>query len=59
MLSASLLLSLIGCGRTDPPTFHLDMTNVVDKQLAPDHQKAIADILAAIHVKSHVRMFMN
>ena len=34
--------------RTDPPAFRLDMTNVVDKQISPTHQRAIANILAAM-----------
>ena len=42
------LAALAGCGQTDPPPFRLDMTNVVSKQIPPTHQKAIADILAAM-----------
>jgi mono/diheme cytochrome c family protein len=42
------LISLIGCGRTEPPAFRLEMTSVVDKQISPTHQRAIANILAAM-----------
>src|SRR5688572_32310672 len=40
--------ALIGCGKTEPPPFRLDMTNVVAKQIAPRHQNDIANILAAM-----------
>jgi len=40
--------TIAGCGKTDPPPFRLDMTNVVSKQIAPDHQRAIANVLAAM-----------
>jgi mono/diheme cytochrome c family protein len=40
--------TLIGCGRTEPPAFRLEMTNVVDKQISLDHQRAIANVLAAM-----------
>jgi mono/diheme cytochrome c family protein len=40
--------ALVGCGKTDPPAFRLEMTNVVAKQISLDHQKAIADIMAAM-----------
>jgi mono/diheme cytochrome c family protein len=43
-----LVLALAGCGQTDPPPFRLDMTNVVAKQIAPQHQEAIANVLAAM-----------
>src|ERR1051325_1964140 len=39
---------LTGCGKVDPPPFRLNMTYVVSKQIVPDHQKAIADILDAM-----------
>ena len=39
---------LAGCGQTDPPPFRLDMPNVVAKQIAPEHQEAIANMLAAM-----------
>ena len=38
----------VGCGKTEPPPFRLNMTNVVAKQIAPDHQQAIANILGAM-----------
>jgi len=41
-------VGLAGCAESDPPAFRLDMTNVVAKQIAPDHQKAIANILGAM-----------
>ena len=44
----AFLIALIGCGRTEPPAFRLEMTNVVDKQISPTHQRAIANILAAM-----------
>jgi mono/diheme cytochrome c family protein len=40
--------ALTGCGRTEPPAFRLEMTNVVDKQISLDHQRAIANVLAAM-----------
>jgi mono/diheme cytochrome c family protein len=42
------MVALIGCGRTEPPAFRLEMTNVVDKQISLDHQRAIANVLAAM-----------
>jgi mono/diheme cytochrome c family protein len=40
--------ALVGCGKVDPPPFRLNMTYVVSKQIVPDHQKAIANILDAM-----------
>jgi mono/diheme cytochrome c family protein len=40
--------TLAGCGQSEPPPFRLDMTNVVAKQISPDHQTAIANILGAM-----------
>src|SRR3954453_1854269 len=37
--------ALVGCGKVDPAPFRLNMTYVVSKQIIPDHQKAIANIL--------------
>jgi mono/diheme cytochrome c family protein len=42
------LATVVGCGKTDPPAFRLDMTNVVAKQIALEHQRDIANILAAM-----------
>jgi mono/diheme cytochrome c family protein len=42
------LAALAGCAESEPPLFRLDMTNVVAKQIAPGHQKAIANILGAM-----------
>jgi mono/diheme cytochrome c family protein len=42
------LAALAGCAESEPPVFRLDMTNVVAKQIAPGHQKAIANILGAM-----------
>lgn len=42
------LVVLAGCGKTEPPQFRLDMTNVVAKQIAPVHQAAMANILAGM-----------
>src|SRR5437762_9833749 len=39
---------LAGCGKVDPPPFRLNMTNVVAKQIAPENQQAIANILVAM-----------
>jgi mono/diheme cytochrome c family protein len=41
-------VALVGCGRTEPPAFRLEMTNIVDKQISPAQQKAIANVLAAM-----------
>jgi mono/diheme cytochrome c family protein len=40
--------AISGCGQTPRPQFRLDMTNVVDKQLALPHQEQIANILGAM-----------
>jgi mono/diheme cytochrome c family protein len=37
-----------GCGESAPPPFRLNMTNVVAKQIQPEHQQAIANILDAM-----------
>jgi mono/diheme cytochrome c family protein len=42
------MAGLAGCTRSEPPSFRLDMTKVVASQIAPDHQKAIANILGAM-----------
>jgi len=42
------LAALAGCGKTEPPAFRLNMTYVVAKQIAPEHQQAIANILDAM-----------
>src|SRR5687767_3694230 len=39
---------LTGCGQAPPAQFRLDMTNVVDKQLARPHQEQIANVLGAM-----------
>ena len=48
LVAAVLLAALVGCGQSDPPAFWLDMTKVVAYGIAPDHQKAIANILGAM-----------
>lgn len=40
--------ALAGCAESDPPPFRLDMMNVVAKQISPEHQEAIANILGAM-----------
>jgi mono/diheme cytochrome c family protein len=47
---ASLLAfaPLVGCSESEPPQFRLDMMNVVAKQISPNHQKAIANILGGM-----------
>ena len=37
-----------GCSESSSPPFRLNMTNVVAKQIAPDHQQAVANILDAM-----------
>jgi mono/diheme cytochrome c family protein len=37
-----------GCGKIDPPPFRLNMTNVVAKQIAPENQQAIANLMDAM-----------
>ncbi len=39
---------LVGCGRTAPPEFRLDMVAVVEKQLPADQTQEIANILTAM-----------
>jgi mono/diheme cytochrome c family protein len=41
-------VALAGCGKVDPPPFRLNMTNVVAKQIAPENQQAIANIMDAM-----------
>jgi mono/diheme cytochrome c family protein len=43
-----IFTAIVGCAESDPPVFRLDMTNVVAKQIAPDHQVAVANILGAM-----------
>ena len=45
---ARRVVALAGCGKSEPPPFRLDMTKVVAKQISPEHQQAIADILGAM-----------
>ena len=40
--------SLSPVAASDPPPFRLNMTNVVAKQISPEHQQAIANILGAM-----------
>lgn len=40
--------AFVGCGKSEPPPFRLNMTNVVAKQIAPEHQQTIANILGAM-----------
>jgi mono/diheme cytochrome c family protein len=47
-LAAIAAVALAGCSESDPPPFRLNMTNVVAKQIAPEHQQAIANILSAM-----------
>ena len=44
-VAVASLLALLGCGKTPPPEFRLDMTKMVANQIVPKHQQAIADIL--------------
>jgi len=41
-------VALVGCSESSPPQFRLNMTNVVSKQIARDHQQAVANILGAM-----------
>ncbi len=43
-----LVLLLVGCGRTEPPQFHLNMIAVADKQLPNEQQQEIANVLEAL-----------
>ena len=49
MLVIIAALPLVGCSESEPPPFRLNMTNVVAKQIAPEHQQAIANILGAMY----------
>ncbi len=40
--------ALVGCGKSDPPPFRLNMPLMVSNQIVPAHQQAIADILGAM-----------
>lgn len=45
--SLALVISL-GCAESESPPFRLDMTQVVAKQISPEHQQGIADTLDAL-----------
>jgi mono/diheme cytochrome c family protein len=47
-VGATVATALAGCGKVDPPPFRLNMVNVVAKQIAPENQVAIANILDAM-----------
>src|SRR5262245_60619737 len=48
VLAFAATVALTGCGKAPEPHFRLNMTNVVAKQIAPEHQQAIANILGAM-----------
>jgi mono/diheme cytochrome c family protein len=48
MLAAVAAMALAGCSESEPPPFRLNMTNIVAKQIHPDHQQAIANILGGM-----------
>ena len=48
LLIGACVAMLTGCGQAPPAQFRLDMTNVVDKQLARPHQAQIANVLGAM-----------
>lgn len=47
-LLAVAVALVAGCSESSSPPFRLNMTNVVAKQIAPDHQQAVANILDAM-----------
>src|SRR4051812_35471250 len=47
-LAVLIAVALAGCGKVDPPPFRLNMTNVVAKQIAPENQQAIANVMDAM-----------
>src|SRR4051794_40059776 len=47
MLVIVAAAALVGCSESAPPPFRLNMTSVVAKQILPEHQQAIANILGA------------
>ena len=47
-IAAAVVVALVGCGKSDPPEFRLDMTKVISSQVPPTHQQAVADILVAM-----------
>ena len=48
MFAALAVAAQVGCGKVDPPPFRLNMTNVIAKQIAPENQLAIANLLDAM-----------
>jgi len=48
MLAAFAAVAVVGCSESNPPVFRLDMTRIVANQIAPDHQRSIANILGAM-----------
>jgi mono/diheme cytochrome c family protein len=43
------LAAAVGCGKTEPPVFHLNMPEIVTAQILPQHQQEIADTLGALY----------
>ncbi len=41
-------VAVAGCSESEPPPFRLNMPNVVAKQILPEHQESIANILGAM-----------
>ncbi|MFO0788658.1 MAG: c-type cytochrome [Pirellulales bacterium] len=48
MLLAASAALIAGCSESSSPPFRLNMTNVVAKQISPEHQQAIANILGGM-----------
>ena len=48
LLTVSFAVCVLGCGEGEAPPFRLNMTKVVATQIAPQHQRAIANILGAM-----------
>ncbi len=42
------VVAAVGCGKVDPPAFRLNMVNVISKQVSPENQQVVANILDAM-----------
>ena len=48
ILASLAIAAMAGCGKVDPPAFRLNMTNVISKQIAPENQQVIANVMDAM-----------
>jgi hypothetical protein len=44
-----VLPALVGCGKTPPPQFDLNMVAIADAQIPPEQQQTLANVLEALY----------